>query len=402
MGSFVVNIHVRTDDCESVGRLLHEIDCRRIWIAGPHDDWVTIWEEQASEQNTDLIQEICRHVSRAMETTVIAFLVHDSDIFCYWLYEFGQLKDEYNSAPGYWGEDVDEESLAGNRSILVKYCRPGTAIAQLDEILAQWTQEDLSQGRMPDFVFAEDRLRALAPLLGLSEHCANVDFRDIGRDIQPAELGARWYGSGDSPAGEETEAEDPFNAAEPQLRLHVPGSPLLEAVQQNDLNAIEQLVADGADLNEIPAGYTVTPLAMAASQSLPATVLRLIELGADLHKKGREGATPLRMAVQSNQAENIRVLVEHGADIHEFDRHLGTLLHLAVVNPSQETVQALLDLGIDPSQTNSAGFTPLGMLQMQLMATRQALAAVPEQARGILKVHLEKLDALEKLLGSKQ
>ncbi len=199
MGAFLVNFHVRSDLAEQVAEALLSHSFDRVWIAGPDGGWVSFWEEQSSMQDALRIQEIAAAVSRSLETPVIAFLVHDSDFLCYWLYDFGQLQDEYNSCPGYFDDELDDGSLAGDPEVLLRYCLPGTKQARLEEILAQGNKlEMLSSGSL-SFVFAEERISAIVPLLGLHEDWARADFNDIGSEVTPEELGARWIGAGEPP-----------------------------------------------------------------------------------------------------------------------------------------------------------------------------------------------------------
>src|SRR5262245_35327875 len=172
----------------------------------------------------DRIQSIAEYTSQELQAPVIAFLVHDSDVLCYWLYDCGKQLDEYNSCPGYWGDDdeVDEESLAADCNRLLKYCRPGTDPSELEKLLAQWLRADVASGVMPSYTYAEDRLRELAPLLGLPEQFVMTDYNDIGRDMPPEEVGAIWVGSGEQAASDDTDDDD----ADPKL----PPAPLLAAV----------------------------------------------------------------------------------------------------------------------------------------------------------------------------
>jgi hypothetical protein len=51
-------------------------------------------------------------------------MVHGSDIACYWLFDNGQILDEFNSDPGYFDADADgPPSPAGGRpDVLSRYC----------------------------------------------------------------------------------------------------------------------------------------------------------------------------------------------------------------------------------------------------------------------------------------
>jgi hypothetical protein len=101
---------------------------------------------------------------------VLAFLVHDSSIACYWLYRCGELADEFNSAPDYFSESVNEqrrEQVRGNVDVLLPLCITGTTRQELDEVL-----------HPPDGppTFAEEIVYDLARLLGIDDARASLGF----------------------------------------------------------------------------------------------------------------------------------------------------------------------------------------------------------------------------------
>lgn len=396
MGAFLVNFHARTSSIERVSESLKQIPVENAWVAGARGNWISFWEQIASSQETGRIQQIAEHVSQSLTSPVIAFLVHDSDILCYWLYDAGKLLDKYNSWPCYWSNDdtIDEESLAADCEILAKYCQPGTDSHKLETLLTQATRASIAAGNMRVFALAEDGLAQLATLLGLDEGVVLTDYNDFGRDVSPEELRATWAGSAEQPKQDSLVEGD----SETTLRLAMPPSPLYDAAAEDDVVTIEELVADGADINEIHSLYTCTALAVAAGQGTPATIRTLVELGADLHKKGRGGPTPLRVAVQAGLVENIRTLVELGANVNEFDPQTGTLLHWALMCSTPEAIHVLLELGADRERKNAAGFTPLHSVQIQLEGLRKVRAMLGDKHVPAFDDQFRELEEAERIL----
>jgi ankyrin repeat protein len=235
-------------------------------------------------------------------------------------------------------------------------------------------------------------LTRLGALLGLPDIVLMVDYGDIGREIDPEELGAVWIG-----LGEPEHTSSPDRHQQPVLERF--SAPLHDAAAKDNIAEIERLVASGAEINEIPHPYTLTALATAAQAGSPQTLRKLVELGADLHKKGPQGATPLGAAVQSGQVENIRTLVELGARVDEFDNQLGTLLHLAVVQVlSPDVVRLLLELGVDPQRTGSGGLTPLELVQARLAGMEHLKAKMPKAYRAALTLQVVDLEEIRRLL----
>lgn len=72
------------------------------------DGSVVVFDEQSDEQDTEVIGEVAKHLSRECNCAVWAVLNHDDDVLWYQLYVGGELVDEYDSSPGYF--DATEAS----------------------------------------------------------------------------------------------------------------------------------------------------------------------------------------------------------------------------------------------------------------------------------------------------
>ena len=187
MGSFLVNLHLRTADRKSLQRELEDRGCQA-WVTDAQQGWTTLYESRASEQDENWIRELGSELTRSLQTSGIAFLVHDSDIFCYWLFENGELADHFNSCPDYFSEtEIGAGPLIEDPARLLKYCKPGTTREDVEAILTEGT------------VFAEDLLEKLAGLLDLDPARVHCDFRDFEED-PPEDFPAVFVGT-KSPRG---------------------------------------------------------------------------------------------------------------------------------------------------------------------------------------------------------
>jgi len=96
---------------------------------------------------------------------------------------------------------------------------------------------------------------------------------------------------------------------------------------------------------------------MAASGTDPGPVAVLLDRGAEVNARMRDGATPLHMAASSGPfLEIVEMLVQAGADLQARGRGGRTPLHEAA--RSSENYQLLLRFGADPEALDDDGITP--------------------------------------------
>jgi hypothetical protein len=170
MGAFFTNLQVRNVTTRAVCEALPTVTDSRAYVSPAHNGWITVYPESTEDQNDQTIRDLAGGLSGALKADVLAFLVHDSDIAVYWFYHDGELADEFNSAPDYFGGHVDDYTrarLSGDTGLLLPLCVPGTTHAELDGVL-----------RPPDGhpVFAEEIVGELARLLGIKDPRTNLGF----------------------------------------------------------------------------------------------------------------------------------------------------------------------------------------------------------------------------------
>ncbi len=119
-----------------------------------------------------------------------------------------------------------------------------------------------------------------------------------------------------------------------------PGVDLSAAVDTGNVDAIEQYIAAGTDLNVAdPAGGN-TPLNLASVFGKTEVVQALIDGGANLEIKNNEGASPLYNASFFCHPKIVKALLEKGADVDTTNKHGTSLLEVmeADWNPALEGV----------------------------------------------------------------
>ncbi|MCG2710706.1 MAG: ankyrin repeat domain-containing protein, partial [Thermodesulfovibrionales bacterium] len=91
-------------------------------------------------------------------------------------------------------------------------------------------------------------------------------------------------------------------------------TPLSTAAKRGDINAVKELLNQGADVNEKNDSGN-TALMSAALEGHPEAVKFLIEKGADVNAKNNRGWTPLFYAAAFGKTDTAKLLIGKGADI---------------------------------------------------------------------------------------
>ncbi len=100
MGGHYGTIHVRTSDRDAVRSAVESLVCertKRFLIAPSIGGWVTVFPEH-NGQDSSVSEALA---AKLPDKTLIHCLVHDDDVFAYWVFEGGRIIDTYNSCPNY-------------------------------------------------------------------------------------------------------------------------------------------------------------------------------------------------------------------------------------------------------------------------------------------------------------
>ncbi|CAG9986134.1 unnamed protein product [Clonostachys byssicola] len=140
---------------------------------------------------------------------------------------------------------------------------------------------------------------------------------------------------------------------------------LYSAVSARDLNLVQQLVEQGADIN-LKDENQLTALMLASRHGDVDTILYLIGQGADIDAySSNSKVTALLIAVKAGRRNVVRLLVEKGADISATDRSGWTVLHFACQRNYLALARFLIAHGADPLARTKAGSTTLGIAAIE-------------------------------------
>ena len=104
---------------------------------------------------------------------------------------------------------------------------------------------------------------------------------------------------------------------------------LIDASATGDLDTVKKHIAGGTDVNQLDPdeqGDKDSCLGVAAAFGHREVVLALIEAGADIGYKNKNGSTPLHIAAFFCYPEITKTLIDKGADKNAVDNEGGTAL----------------------------------------------------------------------------
>ena len=149
--------------------------------------------------------------------------------------------------------------------------------------------------------------------------------------------------------------------------MYTPPDRLLDAEFWSNatLAEVQAELARGIDPNVTEADAripnTTTPLHLAAGYARPPIIAELLDRDADI--EAREDfldRTPIHMAASFNpDAGAVALLIERGADMWARDKDGETILHAAASYGQREVVELLIVMGMSVDLRNDLGCTPL-------------------------------------------
>ena len=135
-------------------------------------------------------------------------------------------------------------------------------------------------------------------------------------------------------------------------------TPLVIAVESNNIAQVNQLVAAGADPSLATLeGYTTPLMSAIYIQSNP-MIERLLQLGAEPNQQDVQGASPLRYAIGLQNQTAVKLLIDAGADVNELTKQHWTPLATAIDINNLEIASLLLAKGADINISDSYGDWP--------------------------------------------
>jgi hypothetical protein len=125
-------------------------------------------------------------------------------------------------------------------------------------------------------------------------------------------------------------------------------TPLMIASDDGDVDEVEILIKNGADVNAVSRGGN-TPLIKVSQDSVMNKdiqlniVTKLIDAKANVNFKDKYGKTPLILATESNSPKIVSKLLQSSADVSIRDQHGNTALDIAQVWEMNDIIKIITD-----------------------------------------------------------
>lgn len=133
---------------------------------------------------------------------------------------------------------------------------------------------------------------------------------------------------------------------------------IFDAIFNNDLSKISEVIASGVNINQKHSHSRLTPLIQAINLHRIEVIKFLIEVGADVHLYQYIQTTPLGLATSLGNNQIVQLLLQAGAnpDLGGID---DPPLHRAVLIERIDIIQTLIEAGANLNYLNASHFTPL-------------------------------------------
>jgi ankyrin repeat protein len=150
------------------------------------------------------------------------------------------------------------------------------------------------------------------------------------------------------------------------------GASLFERVRDGDAQAVQKLLAAGADVNartiEDQFEWTPiddTPLLQAIKKAHEDVVDILLAAGADIHAVNSYGQSPVYWAVRERLMRTVEALHARGADLARPDSSGWTPLHWAAADGFDDMIRFLLQAGVPKEPRNRNGHRPIDVATLR-------------------------------------
>jgi hypothetical protein len=246
MGASFTNCNVRTTDTAKCAKVLQSSIGMRALVTDSKNGWITVYDEESESQDIETLRRLAKKLSAELKTVAIGILVHDSDVFQYLIYENGELVDQFDSKPDYFGpvSEAQKKEWRGDFGKLLHYATKGTGIS------------DFKRAAKKQCMVEEERVDEFSKLLGIDASRAQTGFKYAQETQHSFKLvHAKGYSQDQAllakavSSGETAEVQVLLQKGASPNQKDKSGAPLLVvAGRRGKFEIVRALIAHGADM----------------------------------------------------------------------------------------------------------------------------------------------------------
>jgi hypothetical protein len=184
MGLFYSNMTVYRPARSALRKELRRLE-REAFLSPTIDGHTVVFDKAMDDQNSKVIEQLGRDVTKALSCAALAAVLHDDDVLYLWLFQRGRVRDRYDSSPSYFDPDSNHRPPEGGnaRLLCTAFDRPNS-VDKVERLL----RADLLKRRLPGVPGEFERHSALAAELGMPPFVAGVCYSSIEGDYVPKEF----------------------------------------------------------------------------------------------------------------------------------------------------------------------------------------------------------------------
>ena len=152
---------------------------RRAAVAPMVDGCTVVFDSACDEQDIPAVKELASGLSRMLQCSALAVVVHDDDVLIYLLYRNGELIDAYDSCPDYFDFGSAREPAPPAVGNVAELCTIfGGDLLSVETIL----RKRVAKG---GYTFETDRHQDLVAALSLPAFGVGTALASLPRPVRP-------------------------------------------------------------------------------------------------------------------------------------------------------------------------------------------------------------------------
>lgn len=188
MGLFYTNVILYKAQQQQIAEFMNKRN-RISFVSPTLRDFTVVYEKETENQDIKVLKKLTKSLSKKFKCKALASLVHDSDLYLYWLYDNARLLDSYNSLPGYFDTEGNKSKPeGGDAKKLCEAFDKQNAISEVRHIFDLVEKGNINEDWSEEYLQGEDIHEALVQVFGMPSFAASIGYFTIVNTELPKEL----------------------------------------------------------------------------------------------------------------------------------------------------------------------------------------------------------------------